>query len=30
MNIEEGALFGEDALCFERDNNYTIKTITPV
>lgn len=30
MNIEVGGIFGEDALCFDRENNYTIKAITPV
>lgn len=30
MSIESGAIFGEEALFFDRDNSYTIKTITPV
>lgn len=30
MSIEPGAVFGEEALFFDRDNTYTIKTLSPV
>jgi CRP-like cAMP-binding protein len=30
MTIEQGALFGEDALIFDRPNNYTLKATTPI
>ncbi len=30
MNLDPGTVFGEDGLLFDQENQFTIKSITPI